>query len=64
MLVVLVVLVGESVNDSEVLTTKLVLGIIFIVEDGDMESTIKNNSYIFQIIYIMIVHISYLLIEQ
>ena len=45
MLAVVVVLVGESVNDSEVLTTKLVLGIIFIVEDGDMESTMKNNSY-------------------
>ena len=45
MLAVVVVLVGESVNDSEVLTTKLVLDIIFIVEDGVMESTIKNNSY-------------------
>ena len=42
MLAVVVVLVGESVNDSEVLTIKLVLGIIFIVEDGVMESTIKK----------------------
>ena len=39
----IIVATGESVGDWWPITC--VLGIIIIVEDGDMESTIKNNSY-------------------